>query len=387
MPENLRYVSRIVRLPLIDDLGATIGRVDDVVIAPSVGDAPRVLGFVTSVQRRHIFVNANRVSELSPLGARLRSGTIDVRPFQKRTGELLAIGDLMGRPAGDGLVTDLSLRSADDRPADWVVATVAIGGRGPLRGRRSPRIVDWSETAVLFTPAPEHAEVAELRDLRPADIATRIRALPPHRRRTLFEQLEDERLADLLEELPEDEQVRIIETLDIERAADILEEMEPDDAADLLGEMSEDERARLFEAMDDDDEASLRRLLSYDGATAGGLMTPEPIILSGDTTVAEALAVMRDRRLPVALAAQVFVVRPPTSTPTGRFLGAVGFQRLLREPPGTALVRLRRRRPRVPHARAPTGSKWPASWPPTTSWPSRCAMPPAGSSARSPSTT
>ena len=39
------------------------------------------------------------------------------------------------------------------------------------------------------------------------------------------------------------------------------------------------------------------------------------------------------RQLEVALAAQVFVVEPPTSTPTGRFVGAVGFQRLLREAP------------------------------------------------------
>jgi Mg/Co/Ni transporter MgtE len=33
----------------------------------------------------------------------------------------------------------------------------------------------------------------------------------------------------------------------------------------------------------------------------------------------------------------VFVVQPPTSTPTGRYLGLVPFQRLLREPPATSL--------------------------------------------------
>ncbi|MDT5128324.1 MAG: hypothetical protein QOH54_3968, partial [Mycobacterium sp.] len=38
-----------------------------------------------------------------------------------------------------------------------------------------------------------------------------------------------------------------------------------------------------------------------------------------------------------ALASLCFVVRPPTSTPTGRYLGCVHLQRLLREPPA-ALV-------------------------------------------------
>ena len=71
--------------------------------------------------------------------------------------------------------------------------------------------------------------------------------------------------------------------------------------------------------------------------TAGGLMTTEPVILPPDATVAEALALVRNPDLNPALAAQVFVVRPPQATPTGRFLGTAHLQRLLREPP-SALV-------------------------------------------------
>ncbi|CAN5512933.1 hypothetical protein BH20ACT2_BH20ACT2_26230 [soil metagenome] len=179
--------------------------------------------------------------------------------------------------------------------------------------------------------------MAELRELHPAEMAARVRAIPLARRRQLAELLEDERLADMLEELPEDEQVRIIESLDLERAAHVLEEMEPDDAADLLGELPELDRLALLEAMDEDEANPVRRLLDYDEATAGGLMTPEPVILPATDTVADALAVVRQRELPVTLSAQVFVVRPPTSTPTGRFLGTVGIQRLLRERPGTTL--------------------------------------------------
>ncbi len=73
--------------------------------------------------------------------------------------------------------------------------------------------------------------------------------------------------------------------------------------------------------------------------TAGGLMTPEPIILDPRATVAEALARVRDPDLPVPLAVQVFICQPPLETPTGRFQGVVGIQRLLREAPGKPLGR------------------------------------------------
>jgi Mg/Co/Ni transporter MgtE len=113
--------------------------------------------------------------------------------------------------------------------------------------------------------------------------------------------------------------------------------MEPDDAADLLADLPETERAALLEEMRPEESIPLRRLLAYDEDTAGGLMTPEPVILAHTTTVAEALANIRMREIPAELAAQVFVTQPPVSTPTGKYVGVVGFQRLLREQPSTTL--------------------------------------------------
>jgi Mg/Co/Ni transporter MgtE len=66
-------------------------------------------------------------------------------------------------------------------------------------------------------------------------------------------------------------------------------------------------------------------------------MTSLPLVVTPDTPVAEVLARIRQPGKAVTEAAQVYVCEPPAATPTGRFLGAVGFQRLLREPPSTAV--------------------------------------------------
>ena len=136
----------------------------------------------------------------------------------------------------------------------------------------------------------------------------------------------------MLEELSEEEQVELVEGLDPERMADVLEEMAPDDAADLLGEMPGTMRT-LLDAMEPDEAEPVRRLLLYDRDTAGGLMTPEPIVVTPDATVAQALARIRNAEYSQTVATAVFVAEPPVETPTGLYRGTVGFQRLLREPP------------------------------------------------------
>lgn len=339
MSDRIVYTSRLIRLPLVGADGSDVGHVVDVVLDMG-GRPPRVNGFVVGgVQRRRVFVSAGRIGEIEGRGLRLRRAIINMRQFELRPGERLVHGELVGRRLNGRRVVDIGLRPAPE-PFAWEVATVALANPRRMGIRRAPEVIDWSEAGELFAEQrPVDRQAATLGGLHPAEMAEAIRSLPLSRRRVLAEALEDERLADLLEELPEDEQVRLIENLDPERVGRVLDEMEADDAADLLGELSEDEQAELLAAMDPDEAEPVRRLLKYKPDTAGGMMTPEPIILAPTDTVAQALAHVRNPDLGVPLAAQVFVAQPPLETPTGRFVGVVGVQRLLREAPSKPLAR------------------------------------------------
>jgi CBS domain-containing protein len=328
------FTSRLRGRPVLDSEGLTIGRIRDVVILPPAGsDPPRALGLVVTLNRRRIFVNLGRIAEISVDGAHLLGGTVDLERFTRRAGEILA-SELYGRHVEGGTIADVAITPGEQRRIGWEVSALAIGHGLRFRG---PTIVPWDKYPGLFQAGPLAEQLAGLRELRPADLATAVEGMPPSRRSQIAAALDDESLADLLEEMPEQDQVRLLASLGLERSADVVEEMQPDDAADLLAEMPPEQRERLLTAMESVQAADLRRLLRYDATTAGGLMTSQPIIVTPDTAVAEVLARVRNPDVPITVAAQVYVCEPPVATPTGRYLGSVTFQRLLRRPPSATI--------------------------------------------------
>jgi len=328
------FTSRLKGRPLLDSEGLTIGRIRDVVILPATGsDPPRALGLVVTLDRRRIFVNLGRIAEISVDGAHLLGATVDLERFTRRTGEILA-SELYGRRIEDGSVVDVAIRPGRQPRSGWEVSALAIAHG--LRFR-NPAIVPWDKHLELFQADALAEQLTALRELRPADLASAVEGMPPSRRSQIAAALDDHSLADLLEEMPEQDQVRLLATLGLERSADVVEAMQPDDAVDLLGEMPPEQRDRLLTTMGSVQAADLRRLLRYDATTAGGLMTSQPIIVTPDAPVAEVLARIRHPDVPVIAAAQVYVCEPPLATPTGRYLGSVGFQRLLRRPPSSLI--------------------------------------------------
>lgn len=292
--------------------------------------------------RHRIFIPMDRVRNIDA-NQIITSGVVNTRRFARRESETLVVDELIDQqvpqPAGPGpwVIFDVAMEQARNR--DWEVSEVAV--REPSRGRRpfarkgQVSIVDWSDIGALLGSYGQASDqmLAEMEDMKAADVAQQLHDLPVDRRAAIASGLDDERLADVMEELPEDEQVQLLRSLETGRAVAVLEEMDADDAADLINELPEEFAELLLGEMEPDDAEDLRRLLIYEESTAGGMMNPEPIVVPPDATVADALALIRQEELSPALAGMVFVCRPPLETPTGKLIGGVHFQRLLREPP------------------------------------------------------
>lgn len=345
------FVSRLQGLPVLDATGDPLGKVRDVVIQLRTAKrAPRVKGLVVELfARKRIFVPIARVRSIDITQVAIQ-GQVDTRRFQRRDAETLVIESLFDRtierPNGRrAAIYDVSIKPV--RAMEWEVADVALrelttGSRFRLGSRGATSIHRWSEVPDLLLSSTQETDhlLAQLVDMKPADVARELHDMEPERRQAVVRALDDSQLAEAMEELPEDEQIALLSALEVERAADVLEEMDADDAADIIKGLPSHMAEDLLQRMEPEEAADVRGLLIYADYTAGGMMTPEPVILATDATVADALARVRNEELSPALASMVFVCRPPLDIPSGRYVGAVHTQRLLREPPSTLVSAL-----------------------------------------------
>ena len=340
------FLARLAGTAVFDPNGDPVGKVRDAVATLRANNQPpRILGLIVEVPlRRRVFVPITRVTSIES-GTVVITGLVNMRRFESRAGELLALGDLLDRSitlietSEPVVVEDLGMEQ--NRTGDWLITRVHIMKRGRgIRRKGATSTVAWEEVQGFAAAENDQGTsnlLSTMSTLRAADLAAVIQDLAPKRRVEVARALDDERLADVLEEMDEAERVALLSELEGERAADVLGEMDPDDAADLLREVGEVRAQELIDLMEPEDAEDVIRLMTYEDYSAGGMMTTEPLIMSADYTVADALAVVRKSEISPALASQVFVTRQPLETPTGRFIGMVHYQRLLREPPATLL--------------------------------------------------
>ena len=343
---NRVFLARLAGTAVFDPNGDQLGKVRDAVATLRTNNQPpRILGFIVEVPpRKRIFVPITRVTSIDN-GHVIITGLLNMRRFEPRINEISVLSEMLDRSVtmvdSNEKVTVEDIAMELSKTGDWFIERVHVMRRGAgFRRRGASSTVTWAEIsgiAINETNQGVSHLLSTLANLRAADLASVLHDLTLKRRAEVARALDDERLADVLEEMDESSRVELLAELEGERAADVLEEMDPDDAADLLREVGQERAQALLALMEPEDAEDVQRLMHYEDYSAGGMMTTEPIVLTADSTVAEALSRVRLSEVAPGLASQVFVCRQPTETPTGRLMGIVHIQRLLREPPATLL--------------------------------------------------
>lgn len=353
------YLSQVVGRPVLDAQGARLARIQDLIVRFGAAPHPPVSGLVARQGRRDFYLSWSHVAELSPKGARLSTFTVDLRPFERREGEVLLRRDILDKQLIDVdgrrvvRANDLVLAKAD---GEYHLVGVDVSAPGLLRRLgpagltgtiESRSLIDWADVESFATDTPmvrlrvPHAGVARL---HPVEIAQIVDALSPRQGQEIIASLDDATAADTVQELGPDAAADILERLDPERAADILDEMAPDDAADVLAEMKDEDSDELLELMDPEESEDVRELLAfaerYDDDTAAGLMTTQFITVSPDLTAERCLAGLRQVPDPPEPLYHLYLATEEVAPGRQRLLGVVSLRDLVLAPPAAALSTL-----------------------------------------------
>jgi hypothetical protein len=343
------HLSTIIGSPLRDADGERLGKAEDVIVRLGGAGYPPITGFLVSVAGRTSFLGVDRVSAIGSDGVVMRKAQLDLRRFERRAEEVLLKRDLLDRQLinveGARLVRANEIELALVA-GSWRVVGVDTGPRGGLR-RLLPKslgshiatgeFLDWAgvepfvghvPTVRLRVPHPKLAK------LHPAQIADLVEAASRHEGEEIIQAVghDDRELeADVFEELDDQHQREFLEDRPDEQVAQILARMAPDDAADVVGELDEERREPVLGLLPVSHRVKVRALLGYDPAEAGGLMSPDFVLLRGATSAGDALEAVRVSRIEPQLLTSVFV-----GARDGQ-LGSVAVTALVRAEPGRRL--------------------------------------------------
>jgi CBS domain-containing protein len=348
------HLSELLKRPITDREGQSLGRVEDVVVRLPGRVAPAVKGLVAKVGGREVFVPVEQTGVFDGAELKLTSARLDLRRFERRDGEVLLRRDVLGHRLIDvpsaHLVraADLELRQQFDAQGheEWVLAGVDTRRRGGMLrafghagGHSEHTFRDWSR----FEPLIGHASSAgirgqfgRLRRLKPAQIADLLEDASKDEETEILGHVhaDPELEADVFEELDEDQATRLLGERSNTEIASVLARMRADDAADAIAELPQSRRQPVLDLLPPGQRTKVMTLMGYNPTSAGGLMGVDFLALASDAAVADALAAVSSAETvqPEALSS-VHAVGP-----SGRLRGVATVVRLVQADPGTRLL-------------------------------------------------
>jgi len=276
----------------------------------------------------------------------LTSPRLDVRPFERRAGEVLLRADVLGHRLVD-IANARLVRAFDVRlsptPDGWAVTGLDVRRRrwiGRRGGGAGAGFADWKAFEALIghqSTVLVRAPFGRLRRLRAAQLADLLEDASRREQAEILAHVhaDPELEADVFEELDEHRPELLAVRTDAQ-IADVLAHMRTDDAADALGELPQRRRTAVLALLPQLQRAAVRDLLAYNETTAGGLMGLEYLALPDGLSAGQALAAVRAARAaPTESAATVHLI-----VGADRLAGTVALIRVLQADPGTPLHEL-----------------------------------------------
>lgn len=308
--DTLISLAGLISRPVQNQAGDEVGKLADVVARWDGGSYPPATGLVVRVGRRVTFLPISQVQSIDHTRVRLRSARLDLREFERRTGEVV-----LGRDVIDHQLVDVDgvrvVRASDlyltHVGLSWRLVGVDVSlhsllrrlGPSRWRDRAHPqRILDWgavqpfgASSGAVRLSRPSQA----LKRLRPAEVADLLEELGRDERHELLDALGTDEAADALEEMQPEELEQLLRDAPRAKAAALVAAMEPDEAVDALRDLESSDRDEILDAMPSETATGLLALLRYHEASAGGLMTTHLAAVTPTTTVAEIRSMLRER--------------------------------------------------------------------------------------------
>ncbi|HDM09746.1 MAG TPA: magnesium transporter, partial [Desulfobacteraceae bacterium] len=147
----------------------------------------------------------------------------------------------------------------------------------------------------LIEKGDEEALTKLIDELRPADMADLIEHLDHDERLFVFKILEPEGAGEVLVEIEPPVQGRLLEDLDNKALREIVQELESDDAADVIGDLPVERAREIIKGLRGEVSEEIEKLLPYPEDTAGGIMALEFVAIKADSTVQDAIEVIREK--------------------------------------------------------------------------------------------
>jgi sporulation protein YlmC with PRC-barrel domain len=252
---DLVHLSELLKRPVADRHGQSLGRLSDVIVRLRGHDYPLVSGLVVAVGGREVFVSIKQVRSFDADPLVLASARLDLRPFERRDGEVLLRSDVLGHRLID--VANARLVRASDvelvrEDGQWLCCAIDTHRHRRFLGLFGARVEehpnqDWK----AFEPLIGHARsavlrgaVARVRGLKPAQIADLLEEASSEEGAEILHRVhqDPELEADVFEELDDDLQSRLLGARTNAEIADVLTRMRADDAADAIHELPQSRR-------------------------------------------------------------------------------------------------------------------------------------------------